>query len=109
MVNIDFIPEGQLNQYLDLYKMTKEKFVERVNFLEIDAENYIKTYLGSRFTILNDIEKSQLIKFYVWWRIYGDLNLQEGEHYKRNFDTLIKGFAGSVENPRQAVKRIMVI
>jgi len=108
-VDIDFIPEGQLAQYLDLYKMTKEKFVERVNFLETDGTSYIKTYLGTKFGKLNDIEKSQLLKFYVWWRIYGDLNLQEGEHYKRNFDTLIKGFQGSVENPRQATRKIMVI
>lgn len=105
---MDFIADVQLAQYLDLYKLSKEDFQKKCDFWEADGKNYIKTFLGIRADIIKEEEMSQLIKYFVWWRIYADLNLSEGEHYKKNFDTLIKGFQNNSDSPRQTTKGIMV-
>lgn len=107
-MNIEFIPKTQLEQYLRLYNLTLEKFVERCSFLEIDGKNYLKTYLGDRLQEVSKEEEEQLLKYFVWWRIYGDLNLEEGEHYKRNFDTLLRACKEANKTGKK-IKRIMVI
>lgn len=107
-MNIDFIPGPQLEQYLKLYNVGLDKFKERCNFLEIDGTNYIKTYMGSRMDKLSEEDKTQLLKYFVWWRIYADLNLEEGEHYKSNFDKLLRACRESRNNGKEP-RKIMVI
>lgn len=107
-MNIDFISAVQKTQLLDLYKISSENFQSKCDYLENEGRNYIKTYLGVKADRIKDFEWQQLLKYFVWWRIYADLNLQEGEHYKKNFDVLIKGFEGNMETGTRVQRGIRV-
>lgn len=107
-MNIDFISAVQKTQLLDLYKISSVDFQSKCDYLENEGRNYIKTYLGVKADRIKDFEWQQLLKYFVWWRIYADLNLQEGEHYKKNFDVLIKGFEGNMETGTRVQRGIRV-
>lgn len=107
-MNIDFISAIQQTQLLDLYKISFIDFQNKCDYLENEGRNYIKTYLGVKANRIKDFEWQQLLKYFVWWRVYADINLQEGEHYKRNFDILIKGFEGNMETGTRVQRGIRV-
>lgn len=107
-MNIDFISAVQRTQLLDLYKINSTDFQSKCDYLETEGRNYIKTYLGVKADRIKDFEWQQLLKYFVWWRVYADLNLQEGEHYKKNFDVLIKGFEGNMETGTRVQRGIRV-
>lgn len=108
-MNIDFISDVQKIQLLDLYRISSEAFQNKCDYLENEGKNYVKTYLGTKAEKIKDYEWQQLLKYFVWWRVYADLNLEEGEHYKKNFDVLIKGFEGNMENGSRTKRKIVVI